>query len=289
VTTTQCDYSDLIMFVTRREMLRIAKEAGHREIIGDPILQKYRFCNVRRRDDRVTKWLLRFYYTNNIGDVWFKALIARIFNWPPTLEYLMKNDLIPHRVEELETERMIEALQVLEFQKEKIFNAAYVVYPTHKRGSKCHNIVRHIIAPTIEIADNVRGAIEWDSIEMTTKALSQGYGLSTFMAGQATADLTYIMGELINAHDLYTWAPMGPGSVKGLNRLYNRPSTQKMSEEQFLKELNAARKYIIKEAKEFHDLTLHDVQNIFCEFSKYMKVADGTGLPKQIYKPTKEF
>jgi hypothetical protein len=270
-------------------MLRIAKEAGMPELIGDEILQKYRFCNIRRRHDRVTKWLLQYYYTNNIGDVWFKALIARIFNWPPTLDYLMKNDLIPHRVEEFEAERMIEFLQILEAGKFKIFNAAYVVYPTHKKGSKCENIVKYILEPTLELADEIRCGIEWDSIETTTKALSKGYGLSTFMAGQVTADLSYIMGELINAHDLYTWAPMGPGSVKGLNRLHNRPADKKLSEEQFLSELNSARKYLIKAEKDYHDLTLHDVQNIFCEFSKYMKVKDGLGTPKQIYKPTKEF
>ena len=288
MTTTQCDYSDLIQFVIDREILRITKELGV-PMTHDPILQKYRFCNIRRRDDRVTKWLLQFYYTNNIGDVWFKALIARIFNWPPTLEYLMKNDLIPHRVEELEIERMIDYLQILEARKIKIFNAAYVVYPTHKRGSKCENIVKYILAPTVEIADKVRSGIEWDLIELTTKALSQGYGLSTFMAGQVTADLTYIMGELNHAHDLFTWAPMGPGSLKGLNRLHNRPAVKKISEEQFLKELIEARQCILKEAVKYEDLTLHDIQNIFCEFSKYMKVKDGLGTPKQIYKPTKEF
>jgi len=49
----------LVEFAVKREALRKAKEAG-----GPPpwtideILQKYRFCNVRRADDRVSKWLI---------------------------------------------------------------------------------------------------------------------------------------------------------------------------------------------------------------------------------------
>jgi len=66
-------------------------------------------------------------------------------------------------------------------------------------------------------------------------------------------------------------------------------AVKKISEEQFLKELIEARQCILKEAVKYEDLTLHDIQNIFCEFSKYMKVKDGLGTPKQIYKPTKEF
>ena len=92
----------LIDFANEREAIRRRKEMGLQVLTDNEILRKYRFCNVRRRDDRVTAWLLKNYYTNNIGDVWFKALIARLINWPPTLKYLLEKDAIPHRVEEFE-------------------------------------------------------------------------------------------------------------------------------------------------------------------------------------------
>jgi hypothetical protein len=276
-------YKQLTEFAINRDMI------FHKVYVDDEILNKYRFCNIRRRDDRVTQWLLKNYYTNNVGDVWFKALIARTFNWPPTLKYLMERDAIPHRVEEFDVPYFTESLLHLEDKGVKIFNGAYVLFPTNYPGSKCVNIPKYILQPTEKIADKVRCAIEWDSIEETTKALASSWGIKTFIAGQVSADLTYLMGELNHAKDMYTWAPMGPGSIKGLNRLYQRDSKYVIKEDQFVSELIQTRGELIKANSLFDDLTLHDVQNVFCEFSKYMRTKDGLGKPKQLYKPTKEF
>ena len=58
---------------------------------------------------------------------------------------------------------------------------------------------------------------------------------------------------------------------------------------QFIDELIEVREKLIKASKEFNDLTLHDVQNVMCEFDKYLRVKFGEGTPKQVYKPTTEF
>lgn len=282
-------YEYLIDFAVERETIRRRKEAGLLVLTDNEILRKYRFCNVRRRDDRVTAWLLRYYYTNNVGDVWFKALIARLINWPPTLKYLLEKNAIPHRVEEFESEYFIFCLEELKKAGVKMFSSAYVVYPTRLQGTKSENMTNHIIAPLVEIADDVRHAIEQDSIELTTNVLSECFGIKTFIAGQVTADLTYIMGQLYNATDLYTYAPEGPGSKRGLNRLHQRYLKQSFMKNQFIEELIDVRETLIKASKEFNDLTLHDVQNVMCEFDKYLRVKFGEGAPKQVYKPTTEF
>lgn len=282
-------FKDLIVFTNERELIRKRKEAGLRVVTDDTILAKYRFCNVRRRDDRVTAWLLKNYYTNNVGDVWFKALIARMINWPPTLKYLLEKDAIPHRVEEFEGAYFISCLEELKRSKIKMFSSAYVVYPTRLKGTKSENMTNHIIAPLVDIADEVRRAIEQDSIELTTNVLSECFGIKTFIAGQVTADLTYIMGQLINAIDLYTYAPQGPGSKRGLNRLHERYLKASFEKDQFIKELIEVRETIIDSNHQFSDLTLHDVQNVMCEFDKYLRVKFGEGTPKQVYKPTLEF
>lgn len=282
-------YEYLIDFATEREAIRRRKEAGLLVLTDNEILRKYRFCNVRRRDDRVTAWLLRYYYTNNVGDVWFKALIARLINWPPTLKYLLEKNAIPHRVEEFESDYFIFCLEELKKAGVKMFSSAYVVYPTRLQGTKSENMTNHIIAPLVEIADDVRHAIEQDSIELTTNVLSECFGIKTFIAGQVTADLTYIMGQLYNATDLYTYAPEGPGSKRGLNRLHQRYLKASFMKHQFIEELIDVREKLIKASKEFNDLTLHDVQNVMCEFDKYLRVKFGEGTPKQVYKPTTEF
>jgi len=252
-------------------------------------LNKYRFCNVRRKDDRVTQWLLQHYYTNNIGDVWFKAMIARLINWPPTLKHLLEKDAIPHRVEEFDVDFFIECLEELKERNIKMFTSAYVVYPTRIEGTKSQNMSKHIIAPLSEKAENIRNAIEANSIELVTDTLATCFGIKTFIAGQVSADLTYIMGQLLNAIDLYTYAPKGPGSQRGLNRLHERYLKATFMKGQFTDELIEARERIILSNREFEDLTLHDVQNVMCEFDKYLRVKFNEGKPKQTYKPTIEF
>jgi hypothetical protein len=282
-------YEYLIEFVNERELIRKNKEAGHQPYTQNEILNKYRFCNVRRKDDRVTRWLLQHYYTNNIGDVWFKSMIARLINWPPTLKYLLEKDAIPHRVEEFDVDYFIKCLEELKERNIKMFTSAYVVYPTRIEGTKSQNMSKHIIAPLSEKAENIRQAIEQNSIELVTDTLATCFGIKTFIAGQVSADLTYIMGQLLTAKDLYTYAPKGPGSQRGLNRLHERALKASVVKSQFTDELIEARGKIISSNQEFEDLTLHDVQNVMCEFDKYLRVKFNEGKPKQTYRPTWEF
>jgi hypothetical protein len=282
-------YEYLIEFVNERELIRKNKEAGIQPYTQNEILNKYRFCNVRRKDDRVTRWLLQHYYTNNIGDVWFKAMIARLINWPPTLKHLLEKDAIPHRVEEFDVDYFIECLEKLKEKNIKMFSSAYVVYPTRLEGTKSENMSNHIIAPLSKKAEDIRAAIEQNSIELVTDTLATCFGIKTFIAGQVSADLTYIMGQLLNAKDLYTYAPKGPGSQRGLNRLHERYLKATFKNNQFNEELMEAREKLIWSNPELEDLTLHDVQNIMCEFDKYLRVKFNEGKPKQIYKPTWEF
>jgi len=284
-------FDELIEFVNEREQVRLNKDSGFLQPYTlDPILAKYRFCNVRRRDDRVSKWLLTYYYRNVQGDVWFRALLARLINWPPTLLYLMDNLVIPRRAEEFNPYLFIEAMKHLESKGEKVYSSAYIVYPTMVKGNtKSVNLAEYIIAPIIKIAPQIRGAIASGSIKHTTNAMAQSFGIQTFIAGQVSADLTYLRGQLDNAIDLYSWAPMGPGSQRGLNRLHERKLLKTITEKQFNQELIEARDVIINSNNRFKDLTLHDVQNVFCEFDKYQRVKTGEGKPRQNYKPTMEF
>jgi hypothetical protein len=74
---------DLTKFIIAREAVRVAKENGKpRPWTKDPILDKYRFCNVHREDDAVTRWLRANWYDRfqDDVDVWFAAVVARLLN-----------------------------------------------------------------------------------------------------------------------------------------------------------------------------------------------------------------
>lgn len=281
-----------LKFITQREELRVRKE--HDEPApwtDDPVLSFYRFCNIRRQDDRVSRWLLKEYYPKLPldADFWFAAAVARHLNWPPVLKELLADGVIPARAEEFWPGAFAARLEQLKGKLGKVYTSAYVVYPGHDKGkTKSHNMAHLILKPLAESAKLMRSTVPLNRIETLVTNLTTSYGISNFMAGQIAADLTYIPGQLDEATDLYTYAPRGPGSQQGLNRLLLRPLSFQDSAEDFSANLRKVLE-TIKEWTPYQDLTLHDVQNCFCEFDKYCRVLLDEGRPRQNYTPTTEF
>lgn len=292
-----CTMEGLLYFVWEREIIRIYKEGGGvQPYSADPIFQKYKFTNIYRKDDRISRWIIREIINLNRNDrnLWFTLLIARLINWPPTLDALLYEDIIPCSPEEFDGKVFSKTVEELKKKTAKVYGGAYMVYPTKLDVGKCksYSLAKHIIGSAVEHADDINFALyeadEVKSVERFVKELSKCYGISTFMAGQVAADLSYAPSQLGDAEDLYTFAPIGPGSARGLNYLLGRKPFAGWAQEDFNAELikidNA-----IKEELRITDLTLHDVQNVMCEFSKYCRITLGEGVPKTTYKPETEF
>jgi hypothetical protein len=287
----------LLYFTWEREAIRLAREADmpREKWTVDPVLQKYKFTNIRRRDDRVSQWIIKHLIEPAVegGDehLWFTLLIARLINWPPTLARLLEAGVIPCAPHEFDAARFE---SVLESAKDhgKVYSGAYMLYPTKMEpgGNKSRAVAKYILGSAIAHADAIHNAM-WGtcethhSVERLVKALSQCFGISTFIAGQVAADLTYTE---LDFDDLYTYAPIGPGSSRGLNYLHNRKPFAAWAQDDFNHELR-----VLKDLMGYRlglvDLTLHDVQNVMCEFSKYCRAVMGEGKPKTTYKPETEF
>ena len=81
---------------------------------------------------------------------------------------------------------------------------------------------------------------------------------------------------------------MGPGSQRGLNRLFGYKLNHSWKQGDF----NAALRNIridISEHVGLEDLTLHDVQNCMCELDKMWRVLSGEGAPRSIYVPERAY
>lgn len=288
----------LLYFVWEREAIRLAREneIPRESWTADPVFRKYKFTNIRRRDDRVSRWVINNLIRPYRSDpyLWFTLLVARIVNWPPTLDRLLYEEVIPCRPEEFAPRDFERTIESFKKEVEKVYSGAYMIYPTKLEpgSSKSRSIAKYIIGDVVKQSENIHYALRRKdcepSVERFVGALAQAYGVSTFMAGQVAADLTYAPGHLDSAEDLYTWAPMGPGSLRGLNYLHGRSPYAGWSQVEFnsaLMELNSR----INNELDIVDLTLHDVQNVMCEFSKYCRARLGEGKPKTIYNPETEF
>ncbi len=291
---TVCSMPALLYFIWEREVIRIVRErGGERPYTKDPVLAKYKFTNIRRRDDRVSRWIIEHIIKPNEDrqDLWFILLITRLINWPPTLQRLIDDGILFRVAGDFEPQAFSESVERFKNEGNKVYSGAYMVYPTKMDpgGVKSLAVAKHIITPALSLGDEIDAVLwaEHPCISEFVAQLSSSFGISTFMAGQVAADLTYCK-QLSWALDLNTYAPIGPGSSRGLNYLLNRAPNAGWTQDRFNAELVKIRNAVVDEL-EIDDLTLHDVQNCMCEFSKYCRTVLGEGKPKTTYQPETEF
>jgi hypothetical protein len=283
-----------VNFVLERERVRISKESGQpAPWTADPVLSSAKFTNVRRRDDRVSKWVIEHLIEPAVGDgdphLWFTLLVARMVNWPPTIQRLMDAGVIPCSPADFSAAEFGRVIEEARGDGLKAFSGAYTIYPTRKEpgANKSRTVGLYILGGAVGRALDVQATVLGDgrTVADVVGELSKCFGVSTFMAGQVAADLTYTGLEF---SDLYTWAPIGPGSKRGLNFLYGRPMGFGWKQEEFNCALMKARDWLVEADPALSDMTLHDVQSTFCEYSKYCKINQGGKVTRR-YNPELEF
>lgn len=268
---------DLARFIVAREQVRVNKEQNKpRPWTKDPILHQYRFCNVRREDDTVTRWIHENWLMPWAGndDIWFAMVVARLFNLPESLKAIQQS-VLPWR-----PRQVARALAKRRALGKNIFNAAYIVSTNGLAMDKLEYVITRVLNPLWEQRKNMRpkpgqllGAYHHD--------LMQFQGMGSFMAAQVVADLKWV-NPLLNAADWATWAAPGPGSKRGLNRVCERDIEATWPGSTWWAGLDALRKLVNKELS--FTLDAQNLQNCLCEFDKYERARTGAGRPKQIYR-----
>lgn len=248
----------------------------------DIILQSFRFCNVRREDDAVTKWIRTNWNHPESKNLPLAMALARFLNVPDTLGYIgYPHDWLPNKV--------YKDICRLEDMGGKVWGSAYIVSTNGRSMRKAEYIVYHVLdslhgrmmdgsQPT---GKNLRAYSEW---------LQEVDGIGSFMAGQIIADLKNTGNTTwLAAQDWDTFCTPGPGSKRGLNRLMGRSAIAPMNDAKFQAEIGYARELADQVSQEtaltqyVPHLSAQDVQNCLCEFDKYMRVKNGEGRPRQTY------
>lgn len=283
------DVNPLVGFIAAREYHRIAKERGWKaiKVSPDPIISEYRFCNVRRNDDRVTKWVMANIVEPFAEDpnLWFYLVIARLFNKPDTLGAFTYAQYRSWRPEEWR--KKLKAMR----EHGPIFNGAYIVSTNGIASDKVDYLIDHVLGPMWKARDvigsTIAGAMNLNTVHA---ALMSVQGLGSFMAAQVIADLKYASPPARWA-DFHTFAASGPGSRRGLNRVLGLPMFTARPEADFREKLAELRELVNARLKQrpamrhLVPLTAQDVQNCLCEFDKYERARLGEGKPKQKYVP----
>lgn len=283
-------------WIAERDSIRVRKEEKNLPApwTDDPVLRNNRFCNVRRMDDKVSRWLLANWYEPmreaSPRVIITAATLARHINWPDTLQFLMDEGFTgaghwwQHNL-------TLSRLNKRRRMGAKVFTGVYIINGAQKSESG-YGMTK--VEQVVQRVDNVWNWVgEWPKGERTTSmatlhaGLMSIHGIGSFMAGQIVADLRFTH-VLADATDAMQWAPRGPGSTRGMNRLLgylNLHAGCSGAEWQarmqalwatLMKQPGAARKALKR-------CELMDLQNCLCEFDKYMRVRNGEGRARNRY------
>lgn len=268
-----------LQFIAARERVRLRKESGApKPWTDDPILQRYRFCNIRREDDRTTRWIAQHWRAGRADnqDLWFWMLVARYINRISTLKRFT-----PVRAWNPSAVRTI-LRSVAE--DGPVWGAAYMIGTHGVAKNKIDYVVDDILSSAWARRKEIRPRLG-DTLAEFCVRLTSLDGVSGFTAGQVIADTKYANCTLQTADDWYTFAVSGPGSRRGLNRLLDRPVGAPWKETEWKRQLDALYATVRERGPQYGLPPLHaqDIQNCLCEFDKYERVRLGEGTPKQRY------
>lgn len=275
------DYTPLWTWVRERERVRVLKDSGAPQPwTDDPVITTYRFCNVRREDDRGTVWIrenIRESYAEH-PMLWLMLCIGRQINWPDTLAELIANAWPSEP--EFEPRHLTHVLNERKARGDKVYTGAYMISAPSKKGADKQAYIAESVIGELWKRRERFAARSWARIADVHAWLMQVDGWGNFMAYQACVDMRFTR-ILRDATDVASWAAAGPGTLRGLNRLHGRAVDHTLSQGQALREMRAI--YAIAEAETGVAMDFSDVPNILCETDKYLRVKLGEGKPRALY------
>lgn len=256
----------------KREALRQAKEAGGPPPwTDDPILARYRFCNVYREYDKVTRWIAQHLRTPLAGSPLLIPVMvaARVINRVDTLEKIR-----PCLVTEGWTRECQSVLVHWHGRGAVITGAAYMIR-TPWGMNKAHG-VSQIIASV-----KPRSAADFPLLRDLHEWLLTHDCLGSFMAGQVVADVKQTP-DYAKKPDWWMFAASGPGSRRGMNRVAG-PTSEAQWYNALLQLYTEITPLVTRAG--LPKMCLQNLQNNLCEFDKYERARLGEGRPKQKYIP----
>jgi hypothetical protein len=285
-------------WIVMREEIRKKKEDQNLKppYTLDAVMANTRWCNVRRMDDKVSKWMLENWYSpdgySRASTALVAGLLARMINKPDTLSAITGGK----RFTKFDYDRAYKAMYKVKNEGGTVFTNAYIINGA-SGGPKIDQVL-NAIRDCHEACDaQATKFIVPESLQQSAAKISTLRGVGSFISGQVVADLRHVLGDVDDGWwaDRMTWAPPGPGSSRGMKYLLGLASAEDMNgrgsdlrENQFLpalRELVVLAQQHKRVAPIFADrkLEAHDIQNTLCETSKYIRIKFGGGRGKNKY------
>ena len=286
--------SKFLWWMTERHDIYLRRKKGQPwPWTDDEIMRTYSFTNVYRELDRVTQELharIDPLCDEPFADRLFHAILFRAFNWPATYDRLMAGDALSARDPRVFEHKIARRTLKEAAKTEKVFTGAYIISNGGSTKSKIDymcdalkviHAARREIWTAVEHDGTMRGA---------TMTLAQYPSMGKFTSYEVACDLRYQKGMLDRAPDRMTWANLGPGARRGIQRMVAggenvRLVGKEYDEEWFVDKMRVLLDCANKELPgRMPRLEMREIEMSLCEFDKYLRVERGEGRPRSRYR-----
>jgi hypothetical protein len=263
-----------------RHYIYTRKEEGQPKPWTDnKVFQEWRFCNVFRHLDKVTKYIIKSIIQPNEdrSDLWKGIIVARFFSKITTIELLLREKCL--------FENHKEAVKLLKGVKEPIMTSAFILNPLQIKGKYYPKLYTPFyICKIIEEEHTVplNGSLQY-----LFNIFVQLPSTAGFMAYEYVTDFSYSKRYFpVKPIDRYTWGNFTIGSLRGLKRICGlKPDKTKhnLPIEEMTKEIlsywqnDVYKKGLldVKGFEPFKDISMREVEHWLCEYDKYKRISNG--------------
>jgi len=287
-------------FIAERHLIYVRKELNDSlpPWTNDSILENFKFTNVFRELDRGTRFVTNHILTQDMSptNMIFNVIAYRLFNRIET--YLHHGTLDVDTYDADKFNLLIHDFNHLKTTK-TVFTSAFIVsgYSMDElRGmdkiKRLSIVFKWIRDQLVNCEHIVNGIMADTTMENTYNLLRELTGLGPFLGYQIAVDLSYWSETQFGEDDFVV---MGPGAKHGIDWLFPEKEKRRgMNEEQcciwmrdkqfeFWDDYNIDPKVLFEDRKVPY-LTLMALENLCCEFQKYMKAHTKGGRPRNTYK-----
>jgi hypothetical protein len=252
-------------------------EGTHGSWTSDPILRNYRFTNVYRAADRVSQYLIREVQygderSQDSREIFFRTLLFKIFNKIETWETL-ERALGPIIWDGIEIQQISDAFDALVSHGTRIYSAAYIMPSPPFGYFRKH--ANHLALLSQMMSDRLPDRIaQVNSLRAVYEILASYPGLGPFLGFQYAIDLNYSSMLMFDESEFVV---AGPGALDGIAKCFtdfgDHSAEDVINWTVDRQEVEFDRLGLNFETLFGRRLQLIDCQNLFCEISKYARVA----------------
>lgn len=266
-------------FAAERQSIFFRRLNKEKRLTTDPVLTQFKFTNAYRASDRVSQFLIRnVVYRDDLPDdpnnLFFRIMLFKLFNKIETWEYLERcfGELT---WDAFDVERFDIALTKRMSAGQRIYSAAYIMPSAgtafgHRLKHQNHLcLIKHLIAQRFPF--QLQSAT---SMAEVYQILLSAPSIGPFLAYQFATDINY--SALTNFSES-EFVVAGPGAIDGIQKCFIGAGDISSADIISYMYENQAQ-HFSEQAISFpslwgRPLQLIDCQNLFCEISKYARVA----------------